>query len=102
MAFAVWFLLAARKAWTAAPKLSADIFDTYLPRAATIVICLLLCHSVLDYPLRTTAISSIFAFACALLIPPLRTVPLRRRRERTQGKPSGGSARAAFNFVHLR
>lgn len=39
-----------------------------LQRGATLVIVLLLAHSFVDYPLRTTSISVLFAFACALLV----------------------------------
>jgi O-antigen ligase len=41
-----------------------------LQRAASVVIGLLLAHSLVDYPLRTTALVSVFALACALLIDP--------------------------------
>jgi len=40
-----------------------------LQRAATIAVALVLAHSLADYPLRTTAMATIFAFACALLLP---------------------------------
>ena len=39
-------------------------------RAGSIAILLVLIHSALDYPLRTLAISSVFAFACGLMIRP--------------------------------
>ena len=41
-----------------------------LQRAASIVIGLLLAHSLVDYPLRTTALVCVFALACALLVDP--------------------------------
>ena len=44
-----------------------------LQRAATLIIFLLLTHSLVDYPLRTTALSSIFMFFCAVLATKLRT-----------------------------
>ena len=47
----------------------ARVLDLALARAAPIVIVLLLLHSVVDYPLRTAALSVLFAIACAYLIP---------------------------------
>lgn len=41
-----------------------------LQRGAALVIPLLMAHSLVDYPLRTTAMSVIFTFSCALLITP--------------------------------
>jgi hypothetical protein len=48
-----------------------------LQRGATLVIILLLGHSLVDYPLRTTTMSVAFAFACALLVPPPATLARR-------------------------
>ena len=47
--------------------------DQLLPRAATLIVGLLIAHSFVDYPLRTGAVISIFALACALLIEPALT-----------------------------
>jgi hypothetical protein len=55
--------------WRGAPQDGRDI-DHALARAATIVIALLLAHSLVDYPLRTGGMMAIMAFACALLIVP--------------------------------
>ena len=63
LAFLAWFFPAAVKAWRA--PAGRDVLDRCLPQAATISIVLLLLHSFVDYPLRTTALSSLFAFACA-------------------------------------
>jgi O-Antigen ligase len=48
-------------------------FDPHrmLRQGASLIILLLLCHSVVDYPLRTTSLSVIFAFCCAILISPI-------------------------------
>ena len=40
--------------------------ELLLQRAATLIISLLLAHSLVDYPLRTTAHGTIFAFFCAI------------------------------------
>jgi hypothetical protein len=45
------------------------VLDLALARAAPIVIVLLLIHSAMDYPLRTPALSVLFAVACACLVP---------------------------------
>jgi len=45
--------------------------DQLLRRAASLSIVLLAAHSLVDYPLRTTALMAVFAFACGLLIEPL-------------------------------
>lgn len=42
-----------------------------ISRAASIVVLLVLLHSIVDYPVRTVAISSLFALACALQFAPL-------------------------------
>lgn len=42
-----------------------------ISRAASIVVLLILLHSVVDYPVRTVAISSLFALACGLQFVPL-------------------------------
>lgn len=44
--------------------------DLGLMRAASLVLLLLLMHELVDYPLRTSAIMGVAAFAAALLIPP--------------------------------
>ena len=44
--------------------------DWSLSRAATLVIGLISAHSFVDYPLRTSAMMAILAFACGLLIEP--------------------------------
>ena len=70
-AFLAWFLSAAVTCWRRArPKMPAR--DILFARAASIAVALLLVHSALDYPLRTLALSVVFALACALSFPPGR------------------------------
>jgi O-antigen ligase len=66
--FLAWFVRSSIRVWR---RSAVDISfgDAALRRAATIVIVLLLLHSSVDYPLRTTAITVLFAIACAILIP---------------------------------
>jgi O-antigen ligase len=69
-AFAVWFVRNAVKIWRRLPAKGKEI-DLSLARSATMIIALLIAHSFVDYPLRTGAMTAIFAFCCALLIDPL-------------------------------
>ena len=73
-AFLIWFYNAASNAWTH-PKGSDDAELVLLNRASVLVVLLLLLHSLVDYPLRTGAMSAIFAFFCALLTAPAQPAP---------------------------
>ncbi len=88
--FLWWFTARAIAVWR--PR-AAEGLDHHLTlqRAAVLAILLLLAHSLVDYPLRTTAMVTIFAFSCAILIePPASATPAeppprrssRRRKER--------------------
>ena len=63
-AFLVWFALRVRREAT-----TQEGEGSQLGRAALIVIGLLMLHSLVDYPLRTIAMSCVFALACALTFP---------------------------------
>jgi len=67
LVFLAWFLSRAAAVWLSAPAELAPA-HAMLQRAATLVILLLLAHSLVDYPLRTTALAVVFAFASAILI----------------------------------
>ena len=67
--FVIWLGFRCVKLWRW-PAAHASELDQSLMRAATIVIGLLIAHSLMDYPLRTGAMMAVFAFACALLIEP--------------------------------
>lgn len=57
-----------------------DPTDLALSKASVIVIILLVVHSGVDYPLRTGALSAVFALACAMLVQePQRKAGARRR-----------------------
>jgi O-antigen ligase len=56
---------------------SAEEAD-YFARAATIASAAILAHSLVDYPLRTAAISALFAMCCALMAEPRARVRARR------------------------
>jgi O-antigen ligase len=67
--FVIWLVMRSIKIWRRAPPGAREI-DVSLARAATMIVGLLMAHSVVDYPLRTGALMAIMAFACALLIDP--------------------------------
>jgi hypothetical protein len=69
--FLVWWGFASVKLWLK-PQTDMHAFDCTLARAATVVIGLLLAHSLVDYPMRTGAIAAFFAVCCAYLIEPVR------------------------------
>ncbi len=70
-AFLLWFVVRAAKIWRGRPLAGGGDLDRLLVRAATLVIALLLVHSLVDYPLRTAAIMAVVAFACGLMLEPV-------------------------------
>lgn len=68
-AFLIWYVRSTYRAWTP-PRADSPSLAPMLERAASLIIGLLLLHSLVDYPLRTAALGSIFAFSCALLAVP--------------------------------
>jgi O-antigen ligase len=64
VAFLGWFVWRAAIVWRA----RADNVQVVMQRVATIQICGLLLHSLVDYPLRTQTIALLFAFSCATLV----------------------------------
>lgn len=74
LVFLWWFVSRGYAIWFRAKRdsfCSAQLNHLLLQQASTIVIILLLAHSFVDYPLRTTALAALFAFSCATLVPPL-------------------------------
>jgi O-Antigen ligase len=67
--FVIWLGSKSLQWWWRPPEVRA--LDCALARTATVVIALLLAHSLVDYPMRTEAIMAVFAICCALLIEPL-------------------------------
>ena len=66
LVFLYWYARDSWRAWISERKL----VGASLARAGSTVAGLLLLHSIVDYPLRTTALAVVFAFACAVLNPP--------------------------------
>jgi O-antigen ligase len=60
LTFLVWFVHRAVQIWK---RQDSDL----IPKAATIALGAILVHSLVDYPLRTAALSAVFAACCALL-----------------------------------
>jgi hypothetical protein len=81
--FVIWLGLRCFKLWRRSPPIGAREVDVSLARAATVVVGLLMAHSVIDYPLRTDAMMAFLAFACALLVAP----PVGARDELRAGAP---------------
>ena len=51
-------------------QVAGEPLQAMIEKTATLVIALLLAHSLVDYPLRTTSLGAIFAFWCAILAAP--------------------------------
>jgi O-antigen ligase len=66
--------------------------DPDLPRVAAIIVVILLAHSLVDYPLRTIAMSVVFALACGLLTPPPASET--RGSRRSESAPANDAVRA--------
>lgn len=75
--FLIWWVQRTRTAWK--PD-DADHFT----RAASIASAVILAHSLVDYPLRTAAVSALFAACCGLLAEPRARVRKREVREGDQ------------------
>jgi O-antigen ligase len=67
LVFAVWFVRAGIRVWSTQDQINSSYLS--LMRAAWVIVALLALHSFVDYPLRTSAMASIAAFACALMLP---------------------------------
>jgi O-antigen ligase len=78
--FLLWWVRRTVSIW------KADEPD-YFARAATIASAGILAHSLVDYPLRTAAMSAVFAMCCALMAEPRGEV------KTAQGRAAGKGAR---------
>lgn len=78
--FAIWFLIRSFIVWT-----RRDGEGRNLAAAMTVLVLLLLAHSLLDYPLRTQALAGLFAFACGTIAAYRPAVPVARPKSRTVG-----------------
>jgi O-antigen ligase len=78
LAFVAWWLRRSLVLWRDA---EADPFA----KAATIAVGAILAHSIVDYPLRTAAVSAILAVCCGLIADPRPASAQRRAGGRSQG-----------------
>jgi O-antigen ligase len=69
LAFVVWLAGMGIRLWRYTPRQVSPL-DAALAHAAFFAAVLLSVHSLVDYPLRTSALMSVMAFCCALLIAP--------------------------------
>jgi hypothetical protein len=67
--FIFWWIVTTRKAWRPLRRHEMRA-DTSFRRASTLIVGLLLAHSLVDYPLHTSAMMVVFALACALTLAP--------------------------------
>jgi uncharacterized membrane protein len=81
LGFVIWFGFGTLAAWRDGGE------GGNLARAATLVIMVVLVHSLVEYPLRTAAIGSIFAACCAFLLPG-RSSPTSRTTESSKEQPT--------------
>ena len=80
VSFIAWWGWRSWRLWTRSEGSGVD--EPYA-RAATLIVALLLAHSCVDYPLRTTAMMTYFALACALMVDP----PAPRRARNDDARP---------------
>lgn len=92
LAFLGWWFLRLIVIWHK-PLSSGRVTDGLLARAASISIILPVLHSAVDYPLRTSAISTLFAVMAGMLVDPSgRIDPETEGRRRSHRKRSRGSS----------
>jgi len=81
-AFLLWFGVTTGRLLWRRPAGEHDAEWRLFGIAGALTALLLMLHSMVDYPLRTEALTSVFAFSCALLVRPRRA---RERRPRSGG-----------------
>jgi O-antigen ligase len=80
-AFVAWWGRRVYEVWR------GDSEGAVLARAGSVIIGIVLLHSLVDYPIRTAAIAALFATGCALLVSP---VSVRRPRAEAADASDGG------------
>lgn len=78
LAFLYWWTRRSYQAW------SRDFEGAALARAGSVMVGIILAHSMVDYPIRTAAIVAVFALGCALMVPP---VPRRSSAASSEDEP---------------
>lgn len=87
IAFVAWWGRRAWLAWT------SDNQGSSVARAGSVIVMVVLLHSLVDYPLRTSAIAALFAMACALMLPSAT------RREPSRAASGGGQTADAARHI---
>ena len=80
-AFLIWYVRGLRRNWTSA--------EAALGRAGSIAIAVVLLHSLVDYPVRTTAIASLCALCLALMVAAPGAADADNSEERRRSRRSG-------------
>ena len=65
LVFLTWFVVQAARVWRSP-------FSSLFAKAATIAAAAILAHSIVDYPLRTAAIATVFAACLGMMAGPPR------------------------------
>jgi O-antigen ligase len=81
LGFGLWWLRRSLHAWR------SDLPGMRMAEPAALIIGIVLLHSLVDYPLRTSAIAAVFAVACAFLVPPPARSKGRRSSRSSGGEP---------------
>ncbi|HEX8365520.1 MAG TPA: O-antigen ligase family protein [Allosphingosinicella sp.] len=87
LAFIAWWGWRAWLAWT------SDNQGSSVARAGSVIVVVVLLHSLVDYPLRTSAIAVLFAMACAMMLPSAT------RREPSRAASGGGQGPDAARHI---
>lgn len=82
LAYVTWYASATYKVWTR----GRDSLEDMLVKASSISIALLLCHSMVDYPLRTPALLGLFALLNGFLACGPQPVVAKFQRQRSDTK----------------
>ncbi|WP_132032302.1 O-antigen ligase family protein [Aquabacter spiritensis] len=94
-AWAGWLAFKLLTVWNPRVAWGQEDIDGSLARAAILLLLLLAAHSVVDYPLRTSAVMSVMAMACAFLVeaPEENSARRLRSRDRPLERGDGGTTR---------
>ena len=78
--FLTWWAIRSLQVWR------SNVQGSDLGRVGSVIVLVVLLHSFVEYPIRTSAIAALFATACALMIPPTRSEAKSGRRRRSRGE----------------
>lgn len=81
LAFLFWWGRRSYQVWT------RDFEGAALARAGSVMVGLILAHSIVDYPIRTAAIAAVFALGCALMVPAIARRSSSEPAEDEESKP---------------